>query len=1117
MAKHAYWRIRGLRGTGNAQFSKIEFRETIGGANVATGGTAFASTEFSSSYVAAYAFNENNSDYWAASGSVGQWIAYHFPTPIKPAEIAMRVGDNAASYWRFAAVDWSDDGVTWTNSGLFIPDQSPVASWLVYDLLERGTGDAIEGQAYRYWRLRTLDWVSGGYQQIGEFRLLNGATNLITSAGGSASADVAFSGFPASAAFDANFTTAWVDDGTSTVSHWLQWDFGANNAQIVTGYELAPRTSAPEQFPPAWALECSNDGTNWTVADYRTEQTGWTTGVYRAFDIEYNTARPVVRSRSSSVTVFDAVTSITLTRGATLVDDLLVAAVVGRSEITAPAGWTLLRSVSFSSDTTTQYLNIYTKRATASEPTTYEFTQASAGRFNGYIISLYNPLNGLVHVDAHSGGVYNTSSAALSAPSITVAKDDSLLLLVPSSILSQPSPATANWSYSERITSLGLPAASDKRVDGAIRYVEAGTHASRYVATINFTPGAATAYGMAVIAFTTGVSTDFTFDYELIPALSDINADFTFNYAVQVGTGFSFDYAYTTTVDFSFDYAVSLGASFEFDNVIDLGAPFAFDYAVQLGAAFDFDSATQVGASFTFTNRIEGLVSVAFAFDYAVDLGSSFTFDYAYSVDAEFSFDYKYEIAAVFASDYAIQLGASFGFDFRYVITANFAFDYGYELGVPFDFDYAVQIGVDFDFDFGFGFVRDFTFSYKLATVEIFADFSFSYLTNAYAFTTGFMLVPETPVAERWEYLTTSAVARDGSEQRAALRRNPRVSVDYNFVVTTEAERRVMFDLLYQKIRGAFLVPLYAYAVQISAPVAQGQKVVSYNAARTDIRAGDFLYYMTPDGETGAFETAAIVGTNSLTLAFGAGFALPAGSWIMPALEMTAAVGAGLSMRALGGSVAVAFDALDNRRPLPRPGSTATVQTFDGFPVVTQRHSADASITDQFDGGLISLDEAVDVRRALFSPQSSVFVGGARSYRVKRNSEALDYWRDLLDMTKGKRSPFLISTYRNDLEPGANVAGNELNVIGREYLDKFESNAFKRLEIEAAGVVSWHKVTGVSTIAGGLRLTLDTPYANADIDRVSFLNLVRLNSDTINVTHEQLDTVINLSVRSVDA
>lgn len=1566
MAKHAYWRIRGLRGTGNAQFSKIEFRETIGGANVATGGTAFASTEFSSSYVAAYAFNENNADFWAAVGSVGQWIAYHFPTPVEPAEIAMRVGDTATSYWRFAAVDWSDDGVTWTNSGLFIPDQSPVTSWLVYDLLERGTGDAIEGQAYRYWRLRTLDWVSGGYQQIGEFRLLNGTTNLITSAGGSASADVAFSGFPASAAFDANFTTAWVDDGTSTVSHWLQWDFGANNAQIVTGYELAPRTSAPEQVPPAWALECSNDGTNWTVADYRTEQTGWTTEVYRAFDIEYNTARPVVRSRSSSVTVLDAVTSITLTRGATLVDDLLVAAVVGRSEITAPAGWALLRSVSFSTDTTTQYLNIYTKRATASEPTTYEFTQASAGRFNGYIISLYNPLNGLVYVDAHSGGVYNTSSAALSAPSITVAKDDSLLLLVPSSILSQPSPATANWSYSERITSLGLPAASDKRVDGATRYVEAGTHASRYVATINFTPGAATAYGMAVIAFNTGIaadftfnseigsppgapyydnltdqtltgawglrrlistytgpivqvrrvytgpgagpvggstpidlyaddngeliepitsefydyfvtrlydqtggddliqttsasqpkiawnaapqgrpaikfdgsddflkgetngttrpymtarpfmavlcgdattseafatvakivdtagsnpspyarfganissagwpsletrvdgatvspfnritalttsgagwsgylmsansifalpglreaqalasardvtyprstalyvggngagaeniglhiseivmgqsstlnfaaasniinnvvtqrlwgakrayriiatddfgatggecsfaevagyqivggdnvfaaangaiafanrrystaedefkaidgntatlysagqvgptptwgvvaseagdikqitirarndeftnttikvftveqqqadgswlqigsfdlttlgvtpgqlytlnlqiSADFTFDYELIPVSSgDIYADFTFNYAVQVGAGFSFDYAYTTTVDFSFDYAVSLGASFEFDNVIDIGAPFGFDYAVQLGAAFDFDSATQVGASFTFTNRIEGLVSVTFAFDYAVDLGSSFTFDYAYSVDAEFSFDYKYEIAAVFAGDYAIQLGASFGFDFRYVITANFAFDYGYELGVPFDFDYAVQIGVDFDFDFGFGFVRDFTFSYKLATVEIFADFSFSYLINTYALSSGFMLVPETPVAERWEYLTTSAVARDGSEQRAALRRNPRVSVDYNFVVTTEAERRVMFDLLYQKIRGAFLVPLYAYGVQISAPVAQGQKVVSYNAARTDIRAGDYVYYMTPDGETGSFEIAQIVGTNSLTLAFGAGFALPAGSWIMPALEMTAAVGAGLSMRALGGSVAVAFDALDNRRPLPRPGSTATVQTFDGFPVVTQRHSADASITDQFDGGLISLDEAVDVRRALFSPQSSVFVGGARSYRVKRNSEALDYWRDLLDMTKGKRSPFLISTYRNDLEPGANVAGDELNVIGREYLDKFESNAFKRLEIEAAGVVSWHKVTGVSTIAGGLRLTLDTPYANADIGRVSFLNLVRLNSDTINVTHEQLDTVINLSVRSVDA
>lgn len=713
----------------------------------------------------------------------------------------------------------------------------------------------------------------------------------------------------------------------------------------------------------------------------------------------------------------------------------------------------------------------------------------------------------------------------LSAPNSTIISDevpftytpgDNLVIsfYIPSGAVGFASLPTAGsggapgWTRTQKET----PFESDAATVDASGYGGGGTIEALGVTGVYFT-NFAKSFGINYeIGGAVSVDADFSFDYAVA-----LGAAYTFNYGVNLGQSYTFDYAYTIDADFDFDFAVDVGASYAFNYRVlgNIAANYVFDYAVDLGTSFDFDFKYVVEADYSFDYAYT--VATSYAFDYAVDLGASYSFDYRCVVTANFTFDFKYAAALVVSFDYGIDLGASYAFDYRYTKDADFSFDYAVDVGSSYTFDYLIDVGAAFEFDYRLRFAVDFNFDFRIRPALIFADFPISYIINTYPLNSGFMLVPETPVAERWEYLTTSAVARDGSEQRAALRRNPRISVDYTFVVTTEAERRVMFDLLYQKIRGVFLVPLYAYATQITAPVAQGATAVTYNDAKTDIRAGDYVYYMTPDGETGAFEIAPIVGTDALTLAFGAGFALPVGSWVMPALEMTAAVGAGLSMAALGGSVGIAFDALENRRPLARPGSTATVATFDGFPVVTQRHTADAAITDQFDGGLISLDEAVDVRRALFSPQASTFVGGARSYRVKRNSEALDYWRDLLDMTKGKRSPFLISTYRNDLVPGANVAGDELNVIGREYLDKFESNAFKRIEIEAAGVVSWHKVTGVSTIAGGLRLTLDTPYTNADIGRVSFLNLVRLNSDTINVTHEQLDTVINLSVRSVDA
>lgn len=624
------------------------------------------------------------------------------------------------------------------------------------------------------------------------------------------------------------------------------------------------------------------------------------------------------------------------------------------------------------------------------------------------------------------------------------------------------------------------------------------------------------------------VIADFDFDYSIEEAGGTITADKTFSYAIDLGKLAAFDYAVDLGLSVAFDYALDLGQSLtstyaidmgaarSFNYAIDLGASFGFDYGYDIGQTFTFGSAIGLGRSFDFDYVLNDILSADFAFAYAIDAGASFSFDYAYEVQANFSFDYAIQLSAAFTSDYAIQFGATFAFDYGYEVQASFVFDYGYELGKSFDFDYAVDLGASFDFDYGFGFSRDFTFDYRIATVVVTADFSFDYLINSVPLT-GFMLVPETPIIERWEYLTSVAVSRDGSEQRSALRREPRFFLEYTFIVTTEDERRLMFDLLYRNARAVQLVPLYAYGAQITSPISAGGVVAQFDADRTDIREGDLLYYMTPDGETGAFELAQSVGTNSVTFAFGAAFDLPAGSWIMPALEMTADTGAGLNMRAFGGAVSVRLQAMKNRRALPRPGVSSALTVFDGFPVLDQRHLADDGIPDSFDGGLISVDEAADVRRVVFAPQASTFVGGARSYRIERNGPRLDAWREFVDAAKGKRSPFLISSYRQDLKPAANTPGTVLDVIGRDYLEKFERNAFKRLEIEAGGAVSRHIVTEVTPITGGLRLTLGTAYSSAEITRVSYLTLVRLNSDVITLTHEQLQTKIDISVRSVDA
>jgi len=57
---------------------------------------------------------------------------------------------------------------------------------------------------------------------------------------------------------------------TANASAWIQYH--ANSAYIVTGYTLTSANDYPERDPLNWTLQGSNDGTNWTTIDTRTNE-----------------------------------------------------------------------------------------------------------------------------------------------------------------------------------------------------------------------------------------------------------------------------------------------------------------------------------------------------------------------------------------------------------------------------------------------------------------------------------------------------------------------------------------------------------------------------------------------------------------------------------------------------------------------------------------------------------------------------------------------------------------------------------------------------------------------------------------------------------------------------
>jgi len=88
-------------------------------------------------------------------------------------------------------------------------------------------------------------------------------------------------------AFDDNFGSFWFHVGTSGS---LQYDFGANSAQIIKRYTVASAPLIPERDPKNWQFQGSNDGTTWTTLDTQTDQTFQFRAYQRAFDIGNTTA-----------------------------------------------------------------------------------------------------------------------------------------------------------------------------------------------------------------------------------------------------------------------------------------------------------------------------------------------------------------------------------------------------------------------------------------------------------------------------------------------------------------------------------------------------------------------------------------------------------------------------------------------------------------------------------------------------------------------------------------------------------------------------------------------------------------------------------------------------------
>jgi len=288
--------------------------------NTAPSGEASASSEYSSSNNSsgthAYrAMNGNTTTYFATKDTTSGWLAYDFSSSIAIGLYKLTPGPSTVitgmpKSWTF---EGSNDGVDW----IVLDTRSNITAWTANVANEYRV--TIPGM-YKKYRINVVS--NNGFARIAvgmfemfeyyydhKFLISSGdkflslssnvyTNNLIpkmtsnSSPSGIASAFSELSGYEAWKAFDQNDATEW---------HWNN-NGGIPIAQAFISYKFAEKVSiskysmsiasnrAPATYAPkSWTFEGSNDGSNWTVLDTRTNETLWISGALREFSFTNQT------------------------------------------------------------------------------------------------------------------------------------------------------------------------------------------------------------------------------------------------------------------------------------------------------------------------------------------------------------------------------------------------------------------------------------------------------------------------------------------------------------------------------------------------------------------------------------------------------------------------------------------------------------------------------------------------------------------------------------------------------------------------------------------------------------------------------------------------------------
>lgn len=359
----------------------------------------------------------------------------------------------------------------------------------------------------------------------------------------------------------------------------------------------------------------------------------------------------------------------------------------------------------------------------------------------------------------------------------------------------------------------------------------------------------------------------------------------------------------------------------------------------------------------------------------------------------------------------------------------------------------------------------------------------------------------DSPV-EIYEYLTDTFISYDNTEQRTALRDEPRLSARYQFMVKAK-EARSLRGLQYALQAGKVTLPNWISNTQIAAPL-QGNNQIFCDTEALEIESGESIVILK-DSSLYDVKTVSAVNEDHLVLTdpievdFGDSTVRVSKtqSWLMQDRVSVNAYNDDFSTL----RPTLSFDISDKQKPLVGISEPVVVQ-YKSLPVFDFAGNRLENFNYDWERKVKYLDNSTGLRQK-FDQSKTPGIDLKMRFDLQPRSE-INRFKGFMNMVQGTALPFWCETYNQDMILESTTSIGSFNITIQDI--GYKGFYFKDLESRDIaitlfdGTKFYREIQSVTAPGDGTEtLTLNEGFPidleSDQIERISFLKYSRFKSD----------------------